>query len=293
MRIVARVALFGWVCVGCAPGGPSIAADAALDAAALDAPARPPRTYDGGVTTYHQCTSAAECPDGVVCNADFPRGACTPRCTTDADCPEAGACRVGVCYASCTSGGAWCRDDEVCIDGACFASCTARTDMPELACRVGACLSNFCTSAAPGPGADGAPCTSYHECASLHCLVEASGWPRGMCVRVVRMPGVEAFAAPGPMPSDRCPDALAVGVAQFDRVTEGEGAYCLPRCVVDDDCRDGYRCERHGSWGAPVHDDGVCVPWPCGPSFPDCVSPRVCFPYGTHSATACGRTTPP
>jgi hypothetical protein len=273
---------------GCTPIElPPAPIDATTVDATGDAWARPPRTYDAGTTFYRPCGAPGGCEPGASCDSEFPTPRCTRRCTADADCPENGVCQTGSCYARCVSGGAWCDEDQLCTGTACVASCTARSDMPSLTCTMGQCASNYCTTATGGNGAVGAPCTAFGDCASLHCQTEASGWPGGMCVRLARMIALDAYLAPGRMPSGRCLDAEALGTN--GTATEGDLALCLPRCLTESDCRDGYRCDRLGAALAPVHDDGYCVPWGCAATDPPCDAPRVCRAYAAAGNLACMR----
>jgi hypothetical protein len=281
-----RRALIAVLVLGCAPASVPPPSDASIEAG-TDAWARPPRTYDAGTTFYRPCSAPGGCDPGASCDAEFPVPRCTRRCTSDGDCPENGACVTGSCYRRCTSGGAWCDADQLCSGAACIASCTARTDVPSLACMVGQCPSNYCTNATGGAGAVGAPCTTLADCASLRCETEASGWPGGMCVRLARMIAIDSYLAPGPMPSGRCLDSEALGTD--GNATEGDAAFCLPRCTSETDCRDGYRCDRLGAALAPVHDDGFCVRWGCTMEDPPCDPPHVCRAYDAAGHLACMR----
>lgn len=282
---------------GCSPSVPPLPSDAGTIADAPgDGGTRPPRT-DGGTTVYTRCASATDCAPGFLCDLQFPGGQCTLPCVSDAECPEDGRCLGGGCFRRCRAGGgAWCRDDQLCMgtSAVCVASCSVRPELPALRCASGlACLDNYCSRLLGGPGALGAPCASAEECSTRRCLGLSASFPEGMCARLVRMVSIEAWLAPGPMPVGRCPDGSVVGLGPGDTATEGDDAYCLPRCVSDDECRDGYYCERHGTAGAPLHDDGFCTPWLC-PAFgiiPDCPAPNVCV-RDAAGLSACRRPPP-
>ena len=74
------------------------------------------------------------------------------------------------------------------------------------------------------PADDGAACTQGSDCASGFCLTDEQGFPGGLCT---------VFDC-----SSR-QDCFGVGTAclrgQFN------GNLCVPLCVVDADCRDGFR----------------------------------------------------
>jgi hypothetical protein len=267
----------------CAPLAPPLAVDGGPGPdAPTDAVVRPPRT-DAGSTVYAPCAAAEDCPPGFFCDTEFPAGQCSLPCMADDECPEEGRCFFGSCYRGCRrGGGSWCRHDQLCLptEGVCFASCTSRLDMPELACSGGlTCVDNHCTTSRGGAGAIGAACTTLADCATRRCIRAEEGFPDGMCVRLTRMVAIDEWLAPGPMPVERCPDGTVVGLGPTDHASEGENALCLPRCVTDGDCRDGYYCERRGVWSAPVHDDGYCSPWRCDGTpltVPPCAAPNAC-----------------
>lgn len=270
------LALLGSACAP-SPG----ARDASTNAdAPVDAPLRPLRS-DAGTTIYTTCASPADCPTGFVCDRQYPFGLCTLGCTSHADCPEAGRCIDAQCVPTCRPGGGeWCREDQLCdpVIRACVVSCSQRADLPELGCTIGACLSNDCRTTLPGPGPLGAACTADADCASLRCALSTEGFLDGMCVMATRMLGADAWLDDGPMPAGRCPEGSAVGSSWLaNSIAAGELALCLPRCVADGDCRDGYYCERRGAWDAPLHTDGYCAPWPCALRYvPRCEPPHVC-----------------
>ncbi|MCB9507209.1 MAG: hypothetical protein H6700_01785 [Myxococcales bacterium] len=113
----------------------------------------------------------------------------------------------------------------------------------------------------------GEPCESDRECIGRTCIVE-DGWVDGYCTSLDCVLDTDC--------EDE--DALCAGV-------EAE-RYCAQRCVLDDECRDGYRCERiegrapsvcvpgerlTGAWdGEPCATDadcrgGTCLPDPYHP----------------------------
>ncbi len=80
------------------------------------------------------------------------------------------------------------------------------------------------------PGDDGAACTQNADCASGFCLTDEQGFPGGLCT---------VFDC-----SSR-QDCFGVGTAclrgQFN------GNLCVPLCVADADCREGYECRGTGT----------------------------------------------
>ena len=80
------------------------------------------------------------------------------------------------------------------------------------------------------PGDDGASCTQNADCASGFCLTDEQGFPGGLCT---------VFDCTSRQ------DCYGVGTAclrgQFN------GNLCVPLCVTDSDCREGYECRGTGS----------------------------------------------
>lgn len=80
------------------------------------------------------------------------------------------------------------------------------------------------------PGDDGAPCMQNADCASGFCLTDEQGFPGGLCT---------VFDCASRQ------DCYGVGTAclrgQFN------GNLCVPLCVADADCREGYECRGTGS----------------------------------------------
>lgn len=277
------LAAFAWVAMACAPDTSVLDAATAADAPP-DSPSRPPRADAGsGTTIYTTCDSDADCVAGDHCDREYPSGMCTRFCFDGSPCPEAGLCDGNVCRPTCSLvGGAACRWDQLCLNyggatvlGGCAPSCSSRAELPELGCPVGACVNNVCTTAPVGPRPIGAGCGNDDDCATRRC--EAS-WPGGTCVALSRMPPPEAWLAEGPMPVARCPDGSVVGSPWVgDPGAEGGAGLCLARCATRVDCRDGYYCERRGSFEAPIHSDGYCAPWFCRLAFvPPCEASRAC-----------------
>jgi hypothetical protein len=262
----------------------------------VDAPSRPPRgelDAGGSPSVYTPCLTQDECP-GTFCNLDYPQGICTPHCSSHAECPENGFCEGGLCRPRCQGGANECRNDMFCDAqrGVCYPSCSARPDATVQRCPTfgDECQSSSCASwRTPPPVALGLPCTSGAQCANRECLLAAGGWPRGTCTQYMRAPGAVAWLAEGPLPSGGCLDAFAV--VPLDG-SEGDLAACVPRCMIDDDCRDGYRCDHHVLFDGPEHTDGACVPWWCaGPFVVPCSPDRTCMPF-SGTLNACFRSPP-
>lgn len=280
--------------IGC--GAPTtVAVDAATpDAPSVDAFPRPPRVpIDAGGIATRTCASVRDCLDGEICDRDFPRGRCAPTCTTDADCPTATLCDYGRCLARCDLGSNQCPADAMCLAissgpqmarAVCSASCSPRADATDQRCQVSECRANYCTNATFGSGAVGDACASNADCVTGQCLRTLPG---GMCARYMRMVSSAELLAPGPMPHGGCDDTEAIR-----GTLEGDLAYCVPRCRVDTDCRDGYRCDLVGlDPSAPTHDDGACTAWRCDDTSP-CPAGRTCAGYGITSLRACFVTPP-
>ena len=110
-------------------------------------------------------------------------------------------------------------------------------------------LVTACAPSGQGERATGDPCQWSVECAGGLCLAERpggepSGWTGGMC------------SAP-------CGDGACASDSEVC-VKLQTGARCLPGCVGDEGCREGYLC---------VAAAGACLPdcrlgWDCGVGFP-------------------------
>ncbi len=98
------------------------------------------------------------------------------------------------------------------------------------------------------PGDDGAPCLQGSDCASGFCLTDEQGFPGGLCT---------VFDCTSRQ------DCFGVGTAclrgQFN------GNLCVPLCVADSDCREGYECRGTGTGSfcypafANLNLDPVCA----------------------------------
>ena len=114
-----------------------------------------------------------------------------------------------------------------------------------LICCVALALLVACGPVGTNEEATGAPCELNIECVGGVCLPDSSngvatGWAGGMCTRACL--------------GGSCPEANAVCVGL------GVGAFCLPACAEDGQCREGYVCHS---------DAGACLPdcrkgWDCG-----------------------------
>lgn len=289
--------------LACACGVPARegdAGDAATTDAMNDAPARPPRAVvDAGMGPQRACSGPGDCESDEICDHDFPHGLCTHRCSDDTQCATGTLCEGGLCFARCDPGANQCRQDAFCYDlsigiiearAVCYPSCSPRADATDQRCDVAACVASFCASTHYGPRAVGDPCSTASDCATNQCGSERAGYPGGMCYRLMRLPPFAAWLDPGPMPHGGCPDDEVVTGSG----TEGDAAVCMPRCIADADCRDGYRCDHTGGvWGGAVHDDGACVSWICGTSHSSCPADRTCAIFeATQSRAACFRVPP-
>jgi hypothetical protein len=274
--------------LGCATEPAPVDA-AVADSAVIDSQVRPPRDPidAGGPTVFAPCRNDDDC-GGMFCNLDYPRGICAPSCATDADCPEYGACLDHYCRPRCEPGANQCRDDMFCDpdDAVCEASCSARPDADAQRCpTIGdECRASYCARAETFvAGAIGAPCMAARDCTNIGCVPALNGWPGGMCGQIMRAPGLASWLTEGPVPSGGCLDAYAVVPLAG---AEGDIAACVPRCLVDGDCRDGYRCDHRVVFEGIEHTDGACVPWSCGSPFDrPCGPDRACVSFsGVQSA---------
>jgi hypothetical protein len=278
--------------LACAPTLESPYGEAGADAReTLDASRRPPRALDAAIETlFGECALDTDCPSGARCNRAFARGVCQVPC--DPDCPVGSTCVGSLCFEDCTPGANECRDDALCIDApggleVCYPSCS--DVVPDRHCGFGSCIGGVCRTGIRGSLPVGSPCTvaTRAECESTTCQPVEGYWPGGMCTVAIRMPAHEDYLVPGPMPAGGCDDGLVALGTGYQ--LEGDAGYCVPRCVADTDCRDGYRCERRGVFDAPLHDDGGCVPWTCGYIERDtpCSPDRECRPLSGVMRSAC------
>ena len=185
-----------------------------------------------------ECDSDADCapPAGAECFTDFPSGFCVvPDCDTNGDCPAGGSCievtagdsSSTYCVQSCSTGGD-CRPGYFCYPG------------------VGVCWWEPDSGASP----IGGPCQSDADCegATSVCYPEMlNNEPTGF---------VEGYCVVFDCTAGSCPEGS-------DCVSLSSGTACLPTCVSDAGCREGYAC-----------DEGFCLPF-CG-SVSDCPAGYLC-----------------
>jgi len=205
--------------------------------------------------TGDPCSWGMQC-EGGMCIAEsvgstrtgFSDGTCTELCI-EQPCSVGDVCvdlRDGLyCLPACGGESGECRPGYVChsLLGACFPSCK------NTGCPGGMqCLpEGECGYEAATLTVLGGPCAGDSECQTGYCVTafsggEFTGWHSGMCVQ--------------PCTDDGCPDGS-------EPVVLGQEPWCLPACLPDAPCREGYVC-------SPVAQ--ACLPdctlgWMCGEGY--------------------------
>jgi hypothetical protein len=244
-----------------------------------------PGCWDGTASVGDPCEEKQECSSGLCLQESrygewtgWREGYCTRTCRTD--CKEGGVCvafaDASYCLSVCESDGA-CRLGYLCHPGlgACLPDCREGFDCDGEVCGP----DGFCafpawdtTSGSSGTATDGtqtdeggnngtdvgmdaeigAPCLGSSQCLSGMCLPEQQtvggiAWQGGMCTQSC---------------TSSCPPDSVCALA-------GANWYCLPRCLSDAGCREGYVCD----WSVDA-----CVP-DCRIGFP-CPSGLMCSGRG-------------
>ncbi|MDP3279258.1 MAG: hypothetical protein Q8Q09_28970 [Deltaproteobacteria bacterium] len=266
--------------------------------------------------TYRRCVVNEDCnrtlsSDGSIeiCDSQFPGGMCRKlSCTTDTQCGRLGICAgakgcLPFCDRasdSCLAYGGLCLAFAIPFEArtGCFPACNPRGPNPtsegDRVCAmrtqcdpyVGACSSRVRTEGAE----NGAPCRDDGECRSAFCIPEVdsrlgmrpTGFLQGYCTSQAPLPAESVFTAARGMnlPTSTCPTGSVVIPAPMSPV--GTAARCLKACMVDGDCRSGYRCDRiNDGAGMPQYRNGACVPL-------DCSVPGAMCPAGTQCQSASG-----
>lgn len=262
------------------------ASDAGDLSDASSCPLPPSGAVGGACATDSECDSAAGVGDGFCLRGRMgatvwpDAGYCINRvatCTMDADCGSGNVCATvddpGGAFSACVAG---CGTGCVCGDGQlCQGSFSG---LPLLGGDV-ACV--------PGDASatDGAPCTSFGDCAAESvCIEDALEHPGGQCHRAWCTIGDDATCADGG--DGHCIDqrSITAGVATAN--------VCVDACTVDDDCRvaEGYRCFDGGATVGrfcrhPQAGDACAVDADCGPADAWDCKIGVTFPGGMCTPT--------
>lgn len=154
------------------------------------------------------------------------RGQQGPACSAQNEvCPEDEVCdyETGTCVtAFCDARGAGCTADYECYQEWCVGFCGdgGTCTNPSHVCKI---LDGLDNCAVPGPGALGAACVDFSDCAGANdCLTEgAAGFPGGYCSRLCERDA-------------DCPGG-ACGMHDGVRI-------CGKTCQNDGQCRGGYGC---------------------------------------------------
>lgn len=121
----------------------------------------------------------------------------------------------------------------------------------------------------------GEPCSFDEDCRSQLCVERAddmgnpTGYVDGMCVAYCILPGgwnTNTIYAGTALPAAGCAGDAVCFPASFQHASEGDLGVCLPACVDDADCREGYQCVRAfptASGSTASFDNGICQPTDC------------------------------
>lgn len=242
---------------------------------------------------FGPCEADSQCPgEGAVCRGaveGYPGGYCTVPCTDRTPCDARGvyhhcATREGedqaYCERRCLNGIDCGRNAYTCAGelppsgGFCIGVCTSDED-----CGGDSVCDPYTASCSESVGETGAitgePCADDDGCRSGQCIPEEneagqpSGWVGGYCVSNCILPtgyNTNDFFAGDAFPNGGCPGDAVCIPADFSQTAVGDLGRCYDQCLLDTDCREGFRCLQEinlQSGGVRMFSNGLCLPWDC------------------------------
>lgn len=234
-----------------------------------------------GFTVYHHCAQRTEDPAETF-SCDF-------NCLSGLDCGRDGySCVVGalpgggICIPVCSS-------DDQCGPGSfCNRYSGQCQDEPPMDPMMS------------GLSGLAGRCDGPEDCASGRCISAGTanaptGWAEGYCLSYCTLPAGfnnNDFFAGDALPPSTCPGQNPVCIPVSNRSNSRlDLGNCYQGCVENDDCRDGYACQRQ--FGSRQFDNGICVPGPCsGLIRVDCPENYTCVDVQTPQGVT-SRCAPP